>query len=93
MTDEQTKNLEECCEQLDDQGFSYISSELNRMYTFPNGNTYTITNPQMLKVSKSGGHRILALSNGGNLVSHYVQPREGWAISWRVKDADAAFIL
>lgn len=67
--------------------FSDISAETHRIYTFPNGNVYRIENPQYLHVSKSGGHRIYTRDG----YSHYVQPREGWAIKWQVHDGNPNF--
>lgn len=61
-----------------------ISSEMFRSYTFADGGEFTVSRPQRLNVSNSGGHRILD-SMG---VSHYVP--SGWlAISW---EADPHFV-
>lgn len=59
--------------------FDDISSEAFREYVFPNGTKYRIESPILLNVSASGGHRLYAKDG----MSHYVQPREGWAIRWK----------
>jgi len=71
-----------------DLDFKNISTEEERTYTFPNRNTYHIKEPLYLNVSKSGGHRVF--SNDGT--SHYIQPKEGWAISWKAKQGKANFV-
>lgn len=68
--------------------FKDISSELERTYTFPNGNTYYIKEPLFLHVSASGGHRLYSADG----LCHYVQPREGWAISWKVREGKPSFV-
>ena len=68
--------------------FNDISSELERTYTFPNGNKYHIIEPLYLNVSKSGGHRLYSADG----LCHYVQPKEGWAISWKVKEGKPSFV-
>jgi hypothetical protein len=66
--------------------FSDISSEKYRMYTFPKGEI-TITAPQKLSVSKSGGHRIFD-ENG---TSHYIPA--GWIhLHWEAKDGQPNFV-
>ena len=70
------------------EGFVDISQELYREYTFPNGNKLLIKRPLYLKVSESGGHRILD-QNG---VSWYIQPKEGWYINWKVKEGEYNFV-
>jgi len=67
--------------------FNDISSEAERVYTFPNGQTYRVDHPERLHVSDSGGHRLF---DGEHC--HYVQPKEGWAIRWRVKDNEPHFV-
>lgn len=69
-------------------GFSDISSELYREYVFPNGDKLTIKNPLFLNVSSSGGHRLFT-SDG---TSYYIQPKEGWYISWKTKEGAKVFI-
>jgi hypothetical protein len=68
--------------------FSDISSEVDRQYTFPNGNKLLIKNPLKLHVSKSGGHRIWDVAGK----CYYVQPREGWYIEWQVKEGEPNFV-
>lgn len=68
--------------------FKDISSEVERTYTFPNGRTYFIKEPLMLHVSSSGGHRLF--DNEG--YSHYVQPAQGWAIKWKVREGAPDFV-
>ena len=70
-----------------DWEFTDISSETERVYVFPNGQTYRVDHPLALHVSDSGGHRIF---DGEHC--HYVQPREGWAIRWRVRDGAPHFV-
>ena len=60
-----------------DLQFTNISSEKERTYQFPNGQTYTIKHPQYLNVSPSGGHRIF-----DGRYCYYIQPKEGWVIRW-----------
>lgn len=72
-----------------DLEFKNISSEKFREYTFPNGNIYRIDGPIALHVSKSGGHRVIC-DNGK---CHYVQPREGWAIRWTVKNGSSHILF
>ena len=71
-----------------DLEFSDISSETEREYTFPNGKTYHIGNPLFLNVSPSGGHRLY----DENQYCHYVQPKEGWAIKWKVREGAPNFV-
>jgi len=68
--------------------FHDISSEVEREYTFPGGEKYTIASPIALHVSKSGGHRILDLTGR----SHYVQPKEGWSLTWTVQPGHPFFL-
>ncbi len=70
-----------------DMDFTDISSERERVYTFPTGKTYQIDHPEQLHVSSSGGHRIFDGTH-----SHYIQPKEGWAIRWRVKEGFPNFV-
>jgi len=68
--------------------FDDISSETFREYIFPNGQNLVIVRPTHLNVSKSGGHRLKTA--GGEC--WYVQPREGWAIKWRIKRGQPNFV-
>ena len=67
--------------------FKDISAETFREYKFPNGEKLRIINPLFLNVSASGGHRLF----DANGFSWYVQPVEGWSISWRVKEGKPNF--
>lgn len=68
--------------------FNDISSEKERTYGFPNGQTLYIGNPLYLNVSKSGGHRLFTEDNW----CYYVQPKEGWWIKWKVKQGKPSFV-
>jgi hypothetical protein len=68
--------------------FNDISSELNREYTFPNGNKLLILKPLYLNVSKSGGHRLYDESG----TCYYVQPAEGWYIKWQPREGQPSFV-
>ena len=68
--------------------FSDISSETEREYIFPNGQNLVIKNPLYLNVSPTGGHRIYTADKW----SYYVQPKEGWAIRWAVKEGNPNFV-
>lgn len=64
--------------------FEDISSEFWRVYDYGNGKTVVIEQPQMLSVSKSGGHRVFDRFG----ISHYVQ--SGWVhLYW---DASPNFV-
>jgi len=69
--------------------FKDISAEKYRKYKFPNGDKLKIKKPLYLNVSKSGGHRVFDASG----TSWYIQPKEGWYISWKVKEGEANFSL
>lgn len=62
--------------------FKDISVELYRRYVYNNNLTnekyyYEIYRPQLLNVSKSGGHRVVSLDAGRkNKIMHYIKP--GW---------------
>ena len=68
--------------------FTDISSEKERCYHFPNGQTYKIKNPLRLHVSHNGGHRVF-----DGTQCHYVHPKEGWAICWTVKQRAQHFVI
>ena len=68
--------------------FKDISSEKEREYIFPNGNTLYIGKPLYLNVSPSGGHRLYTEDRW----CWYVQPKEGWGIKWRVKEGQPSFV-
>lgn len=68
--------------------FKDISSEIRREYVFPNGNIYVIDKPLFLHVSQSGGHRLY--SEDG--YCHYVQPKEGWVVRWKVREGQPSFV-
>lgn len=60
--------------------FMDITTELYRIYEYPDGKTIKIKLPVQLNVSKSGGHRVL--DNAG--MSHYIPA--GWRhLYWKVK--------
>lgn len=68
--------------------FNDITSELYRVYEFPNGETVRIDKPLSLNVSASGGHRVL----DGESVSHYIPA--GWHhLYWKAKDGEPHFVL
>ena len=61
-----------------------IDHEMYRVYKFPNEAHVKITNPKLLNISKSGGHRILDEFD----VSHYIP--SGWIhLYWETKDKNA----
>lgn len=70
--------------------FKDISSECHREYMMFSENKPLMIdgNPIALNVSKSGGHRLYT-STGW---SYYIQPKEGWAIRWKVKDGEPNFV-
>lgn len=66
--------------------FKDVSTEIYRVYEFPDGKIVKINKPVKLNVSKSGGHRILDEKG----VSHYVP--SGWVhLYWKVKDGMEPF--
>ena len=70
-----------------DSVFTDISSETSRCYRFPGGESVTITSPQWLAVSKSGGHRIL----GACGICYYIPPK--WIqIIWSVREGAPHFV-
>jgi len=73
----------------DKHDFKDISGETYREYIGPDGKPwYRIEAPQLLAVSKSGGHRVVDAAG----VAHYVQPAEQWAIRWRVVEGREPFV-
>lgn len=68
--------------------FNDISSEVEREYTFPNGNKLLIKEPLYLNVSPSGGHRLYDAKG----YCYYVQPNQGWSIKWKVKGGVPSFV-
>ena len=70
-----------------DNVFTDISSEKEREYKFPNGDTISISQPLMISISKSGGHRIFAEGN----YCYYIPPK--WiAIGWKAYDEEPHFV-
>jgi len=67
--------------------FKDISAEAFREYKFPNGQSLVITNPLLINVSASGGHRLFDAQG----YSWYVQPKEGWSIKWLAEKGKANF--
>lgn len=72
--------------------FYDISMEIDREYHFANGEVLSIPNVQWLHVSNSRGHRIIAELDKEMDQCYYVQPTEGWYISWQVKKGDYHFV-
>jgi hypothetical protein len=68
--------------------FKDISSEKDRVYGFPNGNTLHVGEPLYLNVSASGGHRLYTKDKW----CYYIQPKEGWWIRWKVKEGEPSFV-
>ena len=68
--------------------FTDISSEIEREYIKYDKNLKLDGEPLYLNVSKSGGHRLYT-STGW---CYYVQPREGWAIRWKVREGKPHFV-
>lgn len=67
--------------------FVDISSEKERVYTFPGGEGVRISCPNWLSVSKSGGHRILDYDG----ICHYIPP--GWIhLQWVPWDEAPHFV-
>lgn len=73
---------------LSDLIFTDISSELYRNYHFNNGEDLFISAPLFLNVSKSGGHRLI--DNAG--ICYYIQPAQGWYITWSVSNGNPHFV-
>jgi len=64
-----------------------ISSELQRVYTYPDGTTNVQSNSVILYITEDGGHRIL--SDSGWV--HYIP--KGWTgLKWLPKDPNLAVI-
>jgi len=68
--------------------FTDISSETNREYIKFTDNLKLEGDPLYLNVSASGGHRLYTSAGW----CYYVQPREGWAIRWKVKKGSPHFV-
>lgn len=70
--------------------FKDISSEKEREYLqFSENKPLKMDGePLYLNVSASGGHRLYT-STGW---CYYVQPKEGWAIRWKVKEGKPSFV-
>jgi len=67
-----------------DLDWKNIDHETFRVYQFPNGEFVRISNPVLLNVSRSGGHRILDNKD----VAHYVP--SGWIhLYWETRDDNA----
>ncbi len=67
--------------------FMDISSELYRVYEYPDGTEVTLYEPLLLHVSQSGGHRVYDLTG----TSHYIVP--GFVhIHWAVRDGEPNFV-
>ena len=68
--------------------FNDISSEKEREYFIFKDSLKIEGEPMYLNVSPSGGHRLYT-SLGW---CYYVQPKEGWAIRWKVKEGKPSFV-
>jgi len=68
--------------------FKDISSEKEREYIRFDKNLIIDGEPLYLNVSESGGHRLYTSTKW----CYYVQPREGWAIRWKVKEGQPSFV-
>lgn len=70
--------------------FKDIGSEKEREYLqFDCKNPLKIDGePMYLNVSKSGGHRLYTSEKW----CYYIQPKEGWAIRWKVKEGKPSFV-
>jgi len=68
--------------------FNDISSELEREYFKYDKNFKLDGNPLYLHVSASGGHRLYTDKDW----CYYVQPKEGWAIRWKVREGKPHFV-
>lgn len=66
--------------------FTDISSEEWREYKTPFG-TYRIENPVQLATTENG-HRVLDAAG----VSHYVDIRQGFFLSWKAKEGKPHFV-
>lgn len=67
--------------------FMDVSSELYRVYEYPDGSEVTIYEPLLLHVGSNGGHRIYDLNN----MSHYVVP--GFThVYWEAREGEPNFI-
>ena len=67
--------------------FLDVSSELYRVYLYPDGTEVTVYEPILLNVSSTGGHRIYDLSN----TSHYVAP--GFVhVYWTAREGEPNFV-
>ena len=73
-----------------DLKFSDISSEKEREYIlFTENKPLKLDGePLYLNVSPSGGHRLYTSERW----CYYVQPKEGWAIRWKVKEGEPSFV-
>lgn len=64
-----------------------ITSEIERIYHYPGGDTFTINRPRELHVTDNGSHRVIAHDG------RTYRPERGWlAISWLPADGAPAFI-
>lgn len=67
-----------------------ISTETSRIYTYPNGSTFTIAEPAALHVltdERGTTHRVIDKAG----VTH--RPERGWVgISWKPRDGEPAFV-
>jgi len=88
VKEEQPENVFDFLYRTSGKRFYDISVEKARTYTFPSGEELTIESPVALHVSESGGHRVLNMQGR----AYYVQPKEGWSITWTVP-AGAPFFL
>lgn len=68
--------------------FKDISSEKEREYIRFDKELKIDGEPLYLHVSDSGGHRLYTSTNW----CYYVQPKEGWAIRWKVKEGKPSFV-
>lgn len=68
--------------------FNDISSEKEREYIKYNEHLKIDGQPLYLNVSKTGGHRLYT-STGW---CYYVQPKEAWAIRWKVLEGKPNFV-
>jgi hypothetical protein len=75
MTKQVTEDLE----------WKNIEHEVYRTYHFSSGNVLTIDDPDLIHISKSGGHRIV----DGNGKSYYIAPK--WDYFVFETDDDNAF--
>ena len=73
-------------------GIIYISMEYDREYHFASGEVLAVPEVQWLHVSQSGGHRVVAAVNEEKDICYYIQPSEGWYISWQVDKKDPHFV-